>query len=215
MAEHTLCPECARRAGHLLSLKTRPHPRCKLLGDVVITKPIERSHGATWYVRDRLVASTAPEQRGDADVLWHVRVVNISRKHGETHAALCHLPLEHVAVIDRRGERPWSEAPGIVEFKTRELEKSVPPRWARFLPQEQGGKGRWTRALPTRPGMYPVRGAAPPTHLHTIRVAGRIGRCVYLDENDTELAPESLTKTLWIWSEPMPALPPPPTKGHS
>lgn len=82
--------------------------------------------------------------------------------------------------------------------------------WLRFA------SGRWTRTLPLRPGVYPVRAIhldKAPRYFPVIRMSHDVVSSMneyYTWPDGSPLRPKGIIDTLWIWSEPLPSLPDPP-----
>ena len=206
MPENTVCPKCDERARQHIKLSSeKGNARCKMLGDVSIIKDFYLDSTTKWRRSDTLIASVVPSDGAyEGDRVWHVRVVNVTKRTGLRHAALCRLPRKCIQVVPRSGEKK-------IELSSRPeppfAKVACDPSWKKFIPEESGGEGHWTKDLPTRPGLYPIRGFSPSTHLITIRVTSDRGQCAYLDTQDREVDPQILKKICWIWSEPLPQMP--------
>lgn len=194
MTAHKLCPECSRRAGEGFVLTEHG---AEVYADIELRRPMPGVR-REWQPIDRLVTQTAPEEHASY-LLWHVRVHNLVRSESK---ALCGMKINSIkcpaaAPPPRSRDSPLPEP-----------EAPLPPSWHRFV------CGEWRREMPRRPGIYPVRGHVATTHPHMIRAvaAGRVLR--FYDEFDQEMDTHAIPQ-LWVWSEPMPPLPPTPTEEQT
>lgn len=175
---HRICPTCAKRV----------HGRFNLARHATgVVTPVAAGDATLiepiglWQIADRLsLTASAEPTESTPGIQWHVQVNNLSR--GQTRI-LCMLPSDCVAFVpDETGSSSVSG-------------------WVRF------SRGEWTHDIPSKPGLYPIRGGQTPSHMHTIRAVLKHDGIILLGEDDGEMTQAIFGRTVWIWSVPMPQLP--------